>query len=174
MPTTGSKWTRCSVSTTITNLPTCDCLIVSDRLLVFTDTMAGAGIAGLAVYGVLIPLYVVARLKVGCKAAEQVARGVKGHLMSLQDVTVRSGKQTDSPIVGILPADTIVQVFEKIISPSGKVRARIGEDEWVTEKTYIKRLMCNEPGIYTKNQAFQETYGWLILKYKPDRWWFEM
>ena len=137
-------------------------------------TMAASGVAGLLVYGLLIPAYVWARLKIGCKAAEQVARGVKGHLMSLQEVTVRSDRRTDSQIVGILPADTIVQVFEKVLSPSGKIRARIGENEWVTEKTHIKRLMCDEAGIHVKNAAFQETYGWLILKYKPDRWWFEL
>eukprot|EP01043_Picozoa_sp_COSAG02_P020043 COSAG02_NODE_980_length_15492_cov_12.941727_1_plen_2373_part_10 len=137
-------------------------------------TMFFGGVCGLVIYGILIPMYLYRRLRLGCTAAEQVARGVQGHLMSDQDVTVREGRKTDSHIIGILPADTIVQVFEKVLSPSGKVRVRIGENEWVTEKTHIKTLMCSERGIHEKNQAFQETYGWMILKYKPDRWWFEM
>jgi hypothetical protein len=136
--------------------------------------MLGAGLAGLVIYTVLIPMIVWAELKIGSKASEQVARGVKNHLMTLHEVTVREDRATDSYMVGILRAGTIVEVFEREMSPSGKVRARIGEQEWITVRTHIKELCCEESGIYVKNAAFQEKFGWVVLKYTPQRWWFEI
>ena len=170
-----------------------------------------ASVFFLFVYNVLVPHWLLKRLKSGVLASRHIDDGVTKQFMSLDHVLVRSKCSMVSDVVGILPPNTLVIPFEEGVSAEGTRRIRIGgpeihsDTEWVSvvqskpdksakarlatrkamqmiemkdkklkkleKKGNLHRtLMASEKEIYVLNSNFQESYGWAVLKYKPERY----